>query len=305
MKFSWYYVDIINEDGCIITIIFYRHPFFLTFEIGLLDVVIYKKNRKFHWGFPAPLSQCQFRESPFFVAISNSYFTQSWNEYQIRITEPTITALLQFSSQYINWQPRWIPLFKQNSELFEWIIFVPAAKVVGEIVTKEWRMRINGHAYIDSNRTNFLINNKLDGWGWGRFSSKDITISFGSLAFKDGRIYQPTWIISEYEEHLIESVKPIRFTPESIIIPALAERGHYCVRKNKKLDEMYFLMSAVPMKYRLMRKIHEYIFYQLGELSFTSKLTKLFANVKYERRFIKLLNDSDKEYIGLLENMRF
>ncbi|GAB4366571.1 MAG: hypothetical protein Kow0042_06520 [Calditrichia bacterium] len=305
MKFSWFYFDLICRDDLKVVVVFYGHPFFLTFDISLLDISIYRKGKKTHYGFPVPVKDCRFQTDPINVSISKSILKETDFGFHIDIREPGIRLKLDLSPKYSYWESEYISLFKRQNYFFNWRIPGPQLESRGFIETEQFNLPIDGIGYLDFNEGNFPLNVFVKSWVWGRIHSPSRSVVFGSLIFQDSSLYQPVWIFNESQSRFQMSAVPLCLTPDNFSFFEDIFEDRFKIQENKKFDQVLFLISKLPTNWTLFRKIHEFIFYRLDEQPWGRKFNRFLANVDYQRYWLALNTAADENFIGILESINF
>ncbi len=303
MKYSWFYIDVVTPDGLILVIVFYGRPFFLSFDISLLDISVYHDGEKSHFGFTQPLAESHFQTKPVEVEISGGRLTERADRFFVALNKQEISLDLVLAPLFQNVSCPSTPLFKSNNEYFNWKVFLPKAIVSGSLEMNGRKIKINGEGYLDFNEGNFPLNKRLKKWYWGRIYSPENAVIWGSLLFNDGSLVQPLLKASHAGVNL--KMSDVWFRDENGAIEIPGESGKLKLHENLQFDRVPFLISRLPENWKFFRKIHEFVFYRLDESRWGRKLSHPLANVHYERSRITMKGEQDKNYSGLLEYIRF
>ena len=286
-------------------LVFYRRPFFLTFEIALLDVSVYFRSRKYHYGFTAPVEEVLFRTEPVEVELAGGSLKQDEAGYRVQIAERELELDLTFQPLVESYQPQEITLFEGEDTRFSWKVYAPAAQISGTIRLDGQEITLRGEGYLDYNRCNRPFNRFIRQWHWGRFHSPEKTIVVGSVLYRNGRRVSPLLTVTEEGARLEMLSGEMRFGEKIIQMPPEAPWPHLALGNRQPLDRVRFLISPIPPRWRFPRKVHEFLFYRLDEWRGGKILTKYLANVDYRRELVAVHENSKKKYHGIIEEMRF
>lgn len=305
MEFSWFYLDLICEDDLNLVVIFYRHPFFLTFDIVLIDVSIYRKGRKQHFGFPVPTDESSFCEKPLLVETPDGSLSFVKDECKLVLDNQSLKMNLQLRPCFHLWEPDMISLLKNGDRFFNWKVLIPQATVEGSIKIGGEEMQLAGRGYLDYNEGNFPLNRQLSSWYWGRLHSAESSLIFGSLRSEDVSTYSPLLWINHEGAHLVE-VKNGGLNDRNLLeLSPIGVNNRLRIETKKTLDKVNFLISPISVQLKFPRKVHEFIFYRLEETAWGKKINRFLANVKYERHLLSAWDDNNLQYRGLGEYIDF
>jgi hypothetical protein len=302
---SWHYFDFISDEGTVVVLVFYNRPFFLSFDISLLDVVIYRDGKKEHFGYPVPTPESLISFPSLPVTISNSRIMAAGEDIIININEEKLKLNFKLQSRYKHWKPNMVPLYKSGDQFFNWQVLMPFARTTAEIDIRGEKISLIGQGYLDYNQGNIRFNHIINHWYWGRFHSPERSVVFGSLHFKNNQIYRPCFILNGNNSH---------FMMERLLEPAdilglefnyFGKKEEFRLEKRTKIDDIRFLISKIPFGLKLLRKIHEFVFYRMDESNIGRRFSKILANVQYERTFANLYDSASEKYSGFLEYMKF
>jgi hypothetical protein len=302
---SWHYFDFISDEGTVVVLVFYNRPFFLSFDISLLDVVIYRNGKKEHFGFPVAMPDPLIKSPSLPVNISNSRIMMVGDDIIINVNEENLKLNFKLQSRYKHWKPRVVPLYQFGDQFFNWQVLMPFARTTAEINIGEEKLSLIGEGYLDYNQGNIRFNHIINHWYWGRFHSPKRSVVFGSLHFKNNEIYRPCFILNGNNSN---------FTMERLLKPADilelefnygGKKEEYRLEKKANIDDIRFLISKIPLRLKLLRKIHEFIFYRMDESNIGRRFLNKLANVQYERTFADLYDSASEKYSGFLEYMKF
>ncbi len=303
MKYSWFYVDVITSDGLVLVLVFYSRPFFLSFDISLLDVSIYRSGRKEHFGFPQPQAQSLFRADPVEVNISEGKLVRENNRFHIRLDKKEIYLNMTLTQTFPVSSPADCQLYRKGDEHFKWKVYVPQARAAGILRIGNTEIAINGDGYLDYNEGNFPLNKRLEQWYWGRLHSQSNALIWGALSFKDGTLIQP--VLRADHSGVVLETNEFPLPPQLMEIGGPAGIGELKLQERIPFDTVPFLISRLPVNWKLLRKIHEFAFYQLDETNWGKKISRFLSNVQYERSLLAMLDAQSNKYKGLLEYIRF
>lgn len=305
MTSSWYYFDFISDEGTVVVLIFYIRPFFLSFDISLLDVVIYRDGKKEHFGFPVPIPEPVVSSPSLPVSISASRIIAVGDDIHINVNEENLQLNFELRCRYLHWKPREVSLYQSGDQFFKWQVLMPFARTTAEMNIGGEKLSLIGEGYLDYNQGNIQFNHIINHWYWGRFHSPERSVIFGSLHFKNNEIYRPCFILNSNNSH---------FTMERLLKPVdilglefnySGKKEEYRLEKKANIDYIRFLISKIPLRLKLLRKIHEFVFYRMDESDIGRWFLNKLANVQYERTFADLYDSASEKYSGFLEYMKF
>jgi hypothetical protein len=305
MKYSWFYFDLLTEDGVMIVIIFHGHPYFLTFDISILDICIYQEDKRKQFGYSQPAIDSVFEKIPLKVKISGSQLVGLNDHYLINIDEKDVQMQFELKPIYKHWKSVEIPLYKSKKYYFMWQIYSPSLRVSGFYSLNGKKINVNGNGYLDYNEGNYLFNKFLKSWMWGRFHSPVDTYIFGSLSFKNNQKYQPALVVNKETSHFFELDLPVRFNGSYVEIPASDFKDRFYLGKFDHIDSVNLIISKIPERMKFLRKLHEYSFDRLNRYKFGKKIIPAFTNVKYDRLKTGTHPEDFRSYHGVLETMKF
>jgi hypothetical protein len=305
MTYQWFYFDLISKDDLMIVVIFHGRPYFLSFDISILDICIYQGGLKKQYGYTQPAGESVFEKSPVRVSVSQSHLIKYDDHYIINIDEKDIQMQLELKPSFDHWKPFEIPLYKSEKYYFNWQIYSPYLHVTGYFSTDGKKTSVEGRGYLDYNEGNYLFNKFLKSWIWGRFYSSVDVFIFGSLCFKNNEIYQPAIYVDLQNSRIFELAKSVKFDGLKIEIPASDFREGFQIEKFDRIDSVKLLMSKIPESMRFFRKVHEYSFDRLNRTKFGRKITPAFVNINYDRFKTTSCLDNASSYQGILETMKF
>ena len=305
MKYSWFYFDLISESGLQIVIVFYHRPFFLTYDISICDICIYDHFKKNHFAFTDSIQQSIFKTKPVDLKISQSKLFKKNNDYLLQIREADFQLELELHQRYSHWQPLSVPLYEDNHDYFRWTVYAPDLRVQGTMKLNGCSTDLRGNGYLDYNEGNFPLNRTLKSWMWGRLLDGSKAILFGSLSFNNGKIYQPIFVVDDKEYRFLNSDHPISLENYSLNFSNKILDQQLFSQKIEQIDSIKFLISKFPTSWKIMRKIHEFIFYRLDNYRWGQKINAPFSNVQYYRYLANIRDQHKNNYEGIIEQIKF
>lgn len=305
MKYSWFYFDLVSENGLKLIIVFYYHPFFLSYDISLCDVCIYQGSKKNHFGFTDHTYLSKFETHPVDIRISESRLIQKNDYFLLQIYQKSLEIELELKPRFSSWSPVLIPLFIKNTEYFNWRVYDPYLLVQGSMRMNESSIDLKGRGYLDYNEGNFLLNKYLKSWIWGRLIASNQAILFGSLDFIKRKRYQPFLIVNDNGYQLIEVESPIRLETSQLLFTHSILNHQFLLKEKMFIDSVNFLVSRISLSHLFFRKLHEFIFYRLDECEWGKKINKPLSNVHYLRSSACIEDNYQNKYQGIIEQMKF
>lgn len=288
-----------------IVTVFYHRPFFLSFDIALIDVSIYQDDTKQHFGFPVPIDDSSFEGEPLQVKTRDGNLLFIDGKYRVVIDNANIRIDLSLTPCFGSWQPRMISLFKNQNQYFNWKVLVPQGDVEGTLRTERGTISISGKGYLDYNEGNFPLNEHLSSWYWGRLQSAESSLIFGSLNFEEGSSYHPLLWVDYDDMRFCEPEDGVFGNENSLDLSHIGIDRRLKLGEQVTFDRVNFLMSPIPVQLKFPRRVHEFVFYRLEETGWGRKINRFLANVKYERRLINASDVRGIQYQGLLEHITF
>ncbi|MFZ0388877.1 MAG: hypothetical protein WAN36_00345 [Calditrichia bacterium] len=304
MNFSWFYFDLITKDGQKVIIIFYGHPFFLSFDIALCDITIYQNHQKFHLGVTCPRQNSLFSIDSLTAQIAGSELRKQENSFLINLDDNRIKGHLSLKPVFNSITLPTISLIKEKQHFFNWRVIAPYLDVEGFIELQNEEISLKGTGYLDYNEGNFVLNSKVRSWSWGRFHGKNETVSWGSVLLLNGERKQPVFICNHQGYSYFEPSEKIE-TDGAISVKNEKFNWEYQITRLSPFDNMHFLISRFPPRYTLFRKIHEFIFYRLEESKMINKFNRPLANTEYKRYTAELSSRHSGSMKGMIETIDF
>ncbi len=301
---AWFYCDLMTDD-LVMVLVFYRRPFFLTFDIGLLDVSIYRNGKRSHFGFTAPLKELVFETDPVQVHLARSSLLQDGDNIRVQINEKELTLDLTFQPLVERYQPREMVLFNEADTRFTWKVFLPASRVSGLLRLEGREIPLQGEGYLDFNACNRPFNRFTRYWSWGRFHSPEKTIVVGSVSYRNGQVIAPLLKVTSAGAEMEMVPGEVLFRKNALQIPVNGGARNFPIHERETIDQIRFLISRIPSGWRFPRKLHEFLFYRLDERDWGKKLTRYLANVDYRREKVSIYDHENRIYQGIIEQMRF
>ena len=304
-RFSWWYFDCILDNKMKLVVIFYDHPYFLTFEKGLMDVLIYQNGEKKYFSSSDRSSKCKFQKEPLYLTISSNQLLKTDSGYLLDINVKSLVIKLKLDITYNYWKLLTIPLYHKKNYYFNWKVYAPSLDVKGTMVIQGEKINVKGKGYLDSNEGNLVFNKFLNSWVWGRIFGSNRTVIFGSLNFNDKSIFQPVLICDHKNSHDYNLIYPIIFNEEKLQFRDSTFSEVFYIEDQNRIDAVELLISKIPQSWKFARQIHEIIFYGLERFNFGKHLNKVMANFKYERYSANLVDSDRNKYQSVLETIHF
>ena len=305
MTYKWFYFDFIALDDLMIVITFHDRPYFLSFDISILDICIYQHGKKKQYSYTQPAGESALENFPLQIAISKSKLMADKDSCLIQINEKDVQMELELKPEYPHWKSPVIALYKSEKYYFNWRIFFPSLRVKGYLNTNGNKIPVQGRGYLDANEGNYLFNKFLKSWIWGRFYSPVDSFIFGSLCFKNDEIYQPAIYVDHENSNIFNLESNVTLNDLNLEIPVANFKKDFKIKTLEKIDTVNLIISKIPEKMRFLRKVHEYSFDRLNRRKLGRKFASALVNVKYNRYKTISFPDDVQSYQGILETINF
>ncbi len=305
--FEWFYFDIHSKDNIDIVVTFHRRAFNIAFDLSLLDIFYYKDNIQIaHEAQIYKDDQIHIRTNPFEINYPAGYIKSNNNQYEIVFKNNKTYLSLTIKKSDISWNPQMIDLFagKNIKDDFFWCIWEIKGEAIGQIKILDKTYHIEGIAYHDQNWGTVIFNKYLKKWDWGKYFFDNGALIYGDIKFIDGKSNQ--YVVYNHKKDCI-------FFDNAVIENSNNYQKFLLNKQELKIsifalntiEKISFNINRLPYKYKLFRKLIEFILVNLYKYRPFKFLYNIIANTHYKRVKASFSLDNKTHALSFHEEMVF
>ncbi|MEZ4599380.1 MAG: hypothetical protein R2940_06285 [Syntrophotaleaceae bacterium] len=283
--FKWWYFDIHCNSGLDIVLIFHVQPFFSNFDIGLVDIVVYKKNSKIiHRTIVSPIKKCTIVDRPLSLYIGTATMTTKSDAIFCHVDDSNIKLHLEFKSEAVTRKTLMEPIcvFDGMQTEFWWQVKYPRINAAGFLCCDGENITIEGIGYHDCNWGTVSLPRHLDYWNWGRYLLNDEVFIYATVRDRQKCLWAFSMHVNGNGEQHMEHYRynqlddAQKFLTETMKCEIVHTSHHV-------IDEDMIFISPLSRKFRFINKIAEFMFFRLKESRIFKPMCVSLSNVNYKR----------------------
>jgi hypothetical protein len=282
--FTWWYFDVCCDSGHDLVLIYHVRPFFSHFTIALVDIVVYRNNRKIiHRTIVSPLQACTLAAAPLSLRIGSAGLSSGADAIACRVAAPDIQVQLDVHTGGRQGGPvEALCADDTGAPGFWWQLNAPRASARGCVRCGGETIDIEGIGYHDCNWGSISVPRHIAAWSWGRYMLDREVLVYGTVrdrtggtralsvhAGEGGELRTRHALFSHRDTTALFSVPPVTYALEHT--------------SRDVIDEDALYISPLAARYRLVSRCAEYVFYRLKAYRIFRPLCAGMSNVHYTR----------------------